>query len=105
MQGACPEAPGLEKAVMRCVCVAGWEWSGPLWLQARVGSWDWGRYGCSLGLALHSIQSFGPKSASLSVPSYLDCWSARLYDSAPCQPGSGPAFRFPGFLCGWAGSG
>ena len=62
MQGAHPEAPGLEKAVMRCVCVAGQQgrWSGPLWLQARVGSWDWAHVAAAWAWPCTQSNPLGP---------------------------------------------
>lgn len=54
-----------------------------------------GTCGCSPSLALYSVQSFGPKSASLSVPSYLSVGLPACMTQLPCQPGSAcPAFRF-----------
>lgn len=79
-----------------CVCVCGGVGVVRASLAAGQG-WvlGLGRYGCSLGLALHSIQSFGPKSASLSVPSYLTVGLPACMTQLPCQPGSAcPAFRF-----------
>lgn len=70
MQGARPEAPGLEKAVMRCVCVcvAGWEWSGPLWLQARVGSWDWAGMAAAWAWRCTQSSPLGPSLPACLFP-------------------------------------
>ena len=108
MQGARPEAPGLEKAVMRCVCVCVWRGGG-----------GQGLSGCRPGLGPGTGQVWlqpGPGSAlnpvlwaqvcQLVCSQLSDCWSARLYDSSAvparlCLP----SFQICGFLCGWAGSG
>lgn len=75
---------GAAGAVVRASLAAGQGWVLGL-----------GTCGCSLGLALHSVQSFGPKSASLSVLSYLSVGLPACMTQLPCQPGSAcPAFRF-----------
>lgn len=93
-----------------CVRREGGSGQGLSWLQARVGSWDWAGMWLQPGPGAASIQSFRPKSANLSVPSYLTVGLPHLlYDSPalPCQPRlclpNVPDLQAS--LCGWAGSG